>query len=185
MGIIKFSEAVVAFARQHVGYEEVPGNNGFKDPAFDTKMRQVGFENTWAWCALFAELCWSYPTYDNKWKVFQSISDNFSANAVRTFENFEKDDTGLFQVHTTYLPSPGDVVIWEKRRGGVPVKRDIWTLGHAGIIEFVNELTFTAIEGNTNASGGREGIEVARKVRPFNYDEKDGLILKGFITCKI
>ncbi len=97
-------EEAIKFAQDHVGYEEISGNNGFKDKTFDTIMRQVGFENTWAWCALFAELCWSYPTYDGKWKVFQSLSDNFSANAVRTFENFEKDDSGLFTAFTDKFP---------------------------------------------------------------------------------
>jgi len=183
--IPKMKDAVVAFAQEHVGFKEVPGNNGFKDPAFDTKMRQVGFENTWAWCALFAELCWSYPTYDGKWKVFQSISDNFSANAVRTFENFKKDDTGLFSIRDSQMPEPGDVVIWEKRKGGVPVKNDIWTIGHAGIVESANAFEFTAIEGNSNSSGGREGIEVARQVRPYSYKKQDGLALKGFITCNL
>jgi len=183
--IQKMQDAVVEFARNHVGFREEPGNMGFKNPAFDTKMRQVGFENTWAWCALFAELCWSYPTYDNKWKVVQSISDNFSANAVRTYENFEKDDTGLFRVFNDEIPSPGDIVIWDKRKRGVPVKNGIWTIGHAGIVEAAEYTSFTSIEGNSNSASGREGIEVSRKERDYNYSKQDGLGVKGFITCTI
>lgn len=181
---MKMLPSVVAFAQAHVGYREYPGNEGFVDPAFDTKMRQVGFENTWAWCALFAELCWSYPAYDGKWKVFQSISDNFSANAVRTFENFAKDTSGLFAI-VKEVPRPGDVVIWEKRNNGVPKKIDIWTVGHAGIVEEADAISFTAIEGNSNSFGGREGIEVARQKRFYQYEKDNGLALKGFITCTL
>jgi len=183
--MFKMREAVVVFARAHVGYKENPGNMGFKDKVFDTLMRQVGFENTWAWCSLFAELCWSYPVYDNKYEVFVSLSDNFSANAVKTCENFEKDGTGLFEVFVDAIPEPGDIVIWEKRRGGVPVKKDIWTIGHAGIIETASTLSFVSIEGNSNNKGGREGIEVSRKIRSYSWKEKDGLALKGFIRCNI
>lgn len=182
---MKIGEAAVEFAKNHVGYKEVKGNMGFQDPVFDTLMRQVGFENTWAWCALFAELCWSYPTYDNKWKVFQSISDNFSANAVKTYENFRNDTTGFFTVLSEGVPSPGDIVIWEKRKNGEPKKIDIWTVGHAGIVEEASKATFVSIEGNSNSEGGREGIEVARQIRPYSYDKQDGLALKGFISCNV
>lgn len=183
--MVKMKSAVLEFAQHHVGFKEEPGNMGFKDPAFDTKMRQVGFENTWAWCAFFAELCWASPTYDGKWKVFTSISDNFSANAVKTYHNFKNDYSGLFRTFVDGIPEPGDIVIWEKRRGGEPVKKDIWTVGHAGIIESATETEFVSIEGNSNDAGGREGIEVARKIRTYTYKKKDGLALKGFITCTI
>lgn len=178
-------EAVLKWAEEHIGYKEYPGNQGFKNVAFDTMMRQVGFQNGWAWCALFAEACWSIPTYSGKHKVFVSISDNFSANAVRTFENFQNDQTGLFSIIKNGIPSPGDVVIWEKRSEGEPIKKDIWTIGHAGIVQSAEEGFFKSIEGNSNDAGGREGIEVAVKTRTYNYFDKEGLCLKGFIRCNI
>ena len=173
------------FAQSHVGYKEYPGNQGFQDKVFDTLMRQVGFENGWAWCALFAEACWSIPTYSGKSRVIANISDNFSANAVRTFDNFKNDPTGKFSIITNGLPSPGDVVIWEKRVDGDPYKKGVWTLGHAGIVESIEEGFFKSIEGNSNSEGGREGIEVSIKTRKYNYFDKNGLCLKGFITCNI
>lgn len=172
------------FAQNQLGKKEYPHNQGFEDPFLETVMRRVGFENGWAWCALFAEAAWAYPTYEGKSKVIASISDNFSANAVRTFENFQKDTTGHFTVDKAQA-LPGSVVIWEKRRNGDPAKTGIWTLGHAGIVEELHDDHFIAIEGNTNSSGGREGIEVARKKRKYNYYDADGLALKGFITCII
>lgn len=173
------------FAEDHIGYKEYPGNKGFQNKTFDTLMRQVGFKNGWAWCALFAEACWAIPTYSGKSKVIVSISDNFSANAVRTFENFQNDQTELFSIIKSGVPSPGDVVIWEKRSDGEPIKKGIWTIGHAGIVQSAEEGFFKSIEGNSNESGGREGIEVAVKTRKYNYFDKNGLCLKGFITCNL
>lgn len=178
-------EAVLKWAEDHIGYKEYSGNQGFQNQVFDTMMRQVGFKNGWAWCALFAEACWSIPTYSGKSRVFVSISDNFSANAVRSFENFQNDETGLFSVIEKGIPSPGDVVIWEKRKAGAPVKNDIWTVGHAGIVQVAEPDFFKSIEGNSNDAGGREGIEVAVKKRKYNYSGKSGLCLKGFITCNV
>jgi hypothetical protein len=45
-----------------------------------------------------------------------------------------------------------------------------------------NDLGFTTVEGNTNASGGREGIEVALKKRSYKFYEPNGLQLMGFIN---
>lgn len=173
-------QETIDFAISQEGKKENPGNQGFKDTFLDNVMRQVGFENGWAWCALFAEACWAYPTYQGKSKVIATISDNFSANAVRTYDNFHKDTAGMFRVDKE--PLPGSVVIWEKRRGGEPVKTGIWTLGHAGIVLEVHDNYFVSMEGNTNSSGGREGIEVARKKRTYNFFDNDGLCVKGFIT---
>ena len=183
MEVLEMHNAAIQFAREQVGKKEFKGNQGFQDKLLDTVMRQVGFENGWAWCALFAEACWAYPMFDGKSKVIASISDNFSANAVRTLENFEKDDTGLFVV--SKKPKIGSIVIFEKRRSGKPVRTGIWTLGHAGIVETVHNEKFVAIEGNTYSAGGREGIEVARKNRPYNFDGKSGLCVKGFIECNV
>jgi hypothetical protein len=179
MYLENMAEEVVKFAQEQIGKQEHPGNQGFEDPFLDNLMRQVGFENGWAWCALFAEACWRYPTFEGKSQVIATISDCFSANAVRTLENFDKDDSGYFKVNKE--AAPGAVVIFEKRRGGVPVKTGIWTLGHAGIVEAVQPNLFVAIEGNTNSSGGREGIEVARKNRTYNMNGTDGLCVLGFI----
>lgn len=185
MEIPKFHEAVITTAESYVGYQEYPGNNGFKDKAFDTKMRQVGFQNGWAWCSLFAELCWTLPIYDDKSKIIAYLTDNFSANAVRTFENFKNDRSGFFE--TTKTPVPGDIAIFEKRKNGESVKKDIWTVGHAAVVApGITESNFNTIEGNSNSHGGREGIEVAAlSYRSYNFYDKDGLCLIGFIHCKL
>ena len=173
-------DEILVFAKSQIGQKEIKGNMGFVDPVFDMIMRRVGFEDSQAWCALFAEACYSFPTYEHKSKVFLTISDCFSANAVRTYDNFQKYGGEFFEVGKKLLT--GSVVIWEKRTNGEPIKNDIWTVGHAGIVSEVHEDYFKSIEGNGNSSGGREGIEVVEMVRKYNYFDKDGLCLKGFIT---
>ena len=154
-------EASVLTANKYEGKKEIPGNNGFVDPVFDRMMRMVGFTNSWAWCSLFAQLCWLEEPYEKKAFLMPVIWDCFTPNAVKTYENFKNDDTGHFEVSNK--PTEGAVVIWEKRVNGEPDKTGIWTKGHAGIVLEHSSSGFISMEGNTNAQGGREGIEVAKK----------------------
>ncbi|MEO4030132.1 CHAP domain-containing protein [Chromobacterium vaccinii] len=61
-------------------------------------------------------------------------------------------------------PQPGDVFIMDFGKG----------LGHTGIVERVDGDKLLTIEGNTNASGGREGYAVCRRVRSAK-------LCKGFL----
>jgi hypothetical protein len=56
------------------------------------------------------------------------------------------------------------------------------TTGHVAVVVDVDKIGFTTVEGNTNASGGREGIEVALKKRSYKFYEPNGLQLMGFIN---
>ena len=51
----------------------------------------------------------------------------------------------------------GDIMIMDHGKG----------LGHTGIVEKVDKNFIYTIEGNTNDTGSREGIEVDRKRRPI------------------
>lgn len=174
-------QAAVDTAYHYLGEKEIKGNQGFESTELDNYMRMVGFENGWAWCSIFSELCWSKEPYERKAFLLPVISDCFAANAVRTYENFEKDDSGYFEVGLK--PKKGSVVIWEKVKDSKPVKNGIWTVGHAGIVVNTSDYGFESIEGNTNDAGGREGIEVAKKLHPYST-VKYGLRLKGFISLK-
>ena len=175
-------QAAVKTARQYVGQKEIKGNNGFENPVFDRYMRMVGFENGWAWCALFAELCWLQEPYENKAFLMPIITDCFSANAVKSYENFAVDKSGFFK--TSLTPSMGALVVWASMTNGQPNKSGIWTRGHAGIVSNVYPDRFKSIEGNTNSQGGREGIEVAEKTRYVNYLDQNGLVVKGFVSLR-
>lgn len=175
----EIADRIVEYALELVGEEELPNNGGFKNPVLQLNMDRIGFRDGQAWCALLGEVIWTVPTYPGKSKYYPYLSDNFSANAFRTYENFFKDTGGLFEVNNKF--APGCLVIFRKMRNGQPVKRGIWTLGHLGIGYEELSIGFKCIEGNTNDDGSREGYKVAIKARDYNYSVSNGLQLVGFV----
>lgn len=172
----KFQKEVIEFAISCQGLQEIKGNQGFKDTRFGNIMKQVGHLPGEAWCALFCEACWVYPTWPGKSRYMKSMNALFSKSAVKCYYNFQKND--LYTVGQ--LPEPGAIAIWQNYREGKPH----WT-GHAGIVVEVSGDYMTTVEGNTNDDGGREGYEVAIKNRPIDFEPKyNGLVLKGFIMIK-
>ena len=138
----KIQQQIVDTAHSYLGQEEIRGNMGFKNPKFDEKMRAVGFQDKFAWCALFVELVWR-EAYARCNGLFDSeLEKLFSAGAVATFNNFKKN--GKYPISET--PEPGSIVIWQYYKNG----KAHWT-GHAGVVVFVSEngKQFTTIEGNT------------------------------------
>ena len=143
---------------------ELDNNSGFEVPKFQQLMEMVGWRKWQAWCAYFAELVWQQAGQE---------SATFSGSAVQTFRNF--DELG----RTSQLPEVGDVVIWQNYGDGKPK----WT-GHAGIVVLVKGKYIVTVEGNTNGNGGREGIEVAMKLRDITLIPRDGIRVMGFIKPK-
>lgn len=154
-------------AANYIGQTEIKGNMGFKDPCFEEKMRAVGFQDTHAWCAYFAELVFKEAYPDNK-----DLDKLFSASAVKTFGNFKEAGYMISQT-----PEIDTLVIWQNMKDGKPH----WT-GHAGIVSKVTDHeTFSSIEGNTNNDGSREGVKVVDRTRKVIPDIKNGLKVMGFI----
>jgi hypothetical protein len=175
--IDQIRKKIVELCYKYEGKEEVKGNMGFKDDIFEQKMEAVGFEKGQAWCSYFAELAWR-EAYGNFNSLLDNILDKlFSANAVKTWENFKK----CKKFKTGIVPEVGDLVVWAYYRNGEPKKNGIWTLGHIGVITKPEQLYFYSMEGNTNSQGGREGIEVAEKKRDYDFYKNNGLRLLGFI----
>ena len=173
------NELIVKQALKYVGERELKGNSGFENEVFWMKMEAVGFDPGEAWCALFTELIWreAYGQYNSLHD--HELEKLFSDSAVQTFNNFRKT-TGW---RTSKEPDAGDIVIWQMYKDG----EAHWS-GHAGIVTKVLNKDFDTVEGNTNASGGREGVEVAIKRRIIDFDKNQdthGLVLKGFIKPKI
>jgi hypothetical protein len=163
------TKKITDIAISYLGEHEKKNNGGFINANFEAKMKQRGFNIGYAWCALFAELVW-FESYEGT--IFENaINRLFSASAVQTWRNFAKDKTFVCGQE----PVNGAVVIWQYYKKG----KATWQ-GHAGIVISHNEFGFIAVEGNTNSSGGREGIEVAQKVRDFSKPVT-GLRLRGFI----
>lgn len=162
--------------------KELKGNSGFKDDIFQQKLEAVGWNTGQAWCSYFTELVWkeAYGHFDST--VINILDKLFSANAVKTFENFKNSKS--FKTKTTQELERGDLVVWAHYKNGNPNKKSIWTLGHIGIVTKVAQLFFLSMEGNTNSQGGREGIEVAEKKREYDFYKENGLRLIGFIKPK-
>lgn len=176
----EFYDKVIAEARKWEGTKEISGNQGFENEHFQHLMEICKWDMGQAWCAYFAELCWTVPTFSGKSKYRQIMLDLLSAGAVATFNNFRNDKSGLFKVDD--VPVPGAIVIWQSHKNG----KASWT-GHAGVVVSVDGDKIITIEGNTNADGGREGIEVAEMKDKDRHDLtkafkiNNGLRLLGFI----
>lgn len=163
------ADRVVMIAKSIVGQKEISGNAGFKDPGFQKRMVEVGWKKLEAWCAYTGELAWK-EAFTTQHPLYAELDKCFSASAVKTWENFKKSK----HFKTGQVPKRGALVIWRHGSG--------WQ-GHLGIV--IKELPkpdFETVEGNTNAAGGREGVEVANKMRRTGEPFKaKGLNILGFV----
>lgn len=163
-------EFIIAAAAYYIGQKEKSANAGFVDPAFEKELRSVGWIPGQAWCAYFAKLIWR-KAYKSDARLLAVVNKCMTGGALNTLNNFKQD--GTFEV--TNDPLPGSVVIWQH---GYSFK------GHEAILQAdLSANTIQTIEGNTNASGSREGDQVARKLRtPIRPAKADGLNLLAFIN---
>lgn len=167
-------QAIVKTAMEFEGQEEIRGNMGFKDDEFEALMISVGWQKTFAWCSYFAELVWkhAYSSVDSRYiDILDAI---FSGSAVQTFHSFKKSK----YFETSSKAVPGALAVWQKYRNGQPH----WT-GHIGVVVELEEAKnrFWAMEGNTNDDGSREGYEVAKRRRGYDFKTTNGLRLLGFV----
>lgn len=165
-------QKITDIALSFIGEQEIRGNKGFKNDRFEKLMEDVGWQMGQSWCAYFCEMVWKLAYEEINPEQIPLLDDLFSAGAVATYNNF--NDSDLFLVNKT--PAEGAVVIWQNYKDLKPT----W-MGHAGIVINYSGKNISTVEGNTNASGGREGIEVALKIRSLSFVKKNGLVLKGFI----
>ncbi len=160
---------LVEAARRYIGQKELANNRFNEATEIGGKLHAAGQKDGEAWCAYFLEVCLkdAFPERFEEWDKL------CHAGAVKTFKNFQDAayNKGL-------LPRPGWIVAWQSYKDGVAG----WT-GHIGLVATHDDKagTFTAIEGNTNSGGSREGIEVAERPHRVSYDTKTGLRLLGFI----
>jgi len=168
---MKLQEKIKLVAESYLGQEEISGNKGFKNTAFQKKMKDCGWELGQAWCSYFAELVWK-EAFGKSHPLYAKIDRLFSPSATATFANFKGHNTHNFE--SGVVPKIGALVVWKYGNS--------WK-GHIGVVtEIIDSKTFRAIEGNTNNSGSREGIMVAKKTRSLGLPHKNkGLNLLGFI----
>jgi hypothetical protein len=163
-------EYIVQIARKYLGIQELKNNSGWSDKVFQKRMEDVGWKVGESYCVYWAELVWK-EAYALHPAMLKRLDELFSGSATRTHKNFSLA-ASEFKLHPT-IPVPGALAIWRYGNG--------W-MGHAGIVTEPEKVKFHTIEANTNASGGREGIEIAGKTRQVGLPYKaKGLNLLGFV----
>lgn len=127
-------------AKTQLGQKENPLGSNWGIPV-KNYLASVGINFPAAWCMAFVYWC------------FDQAGTNPMVKSGGVLHVWNKTDKRYKFVKD---PRPGDVFILDYGRG----------LGHTGFVEKVDPTFIYTIEGNTNDSGSREGIEVTRKQRP-------------------
>lgn len=158
----------IELAKTYIGKKEKPENSGFEDIQFEFDMISFGeWQKGFAWCACFAQMIFR-KTFPEKSDVLKKL---FDPSTRKTIENFK---AAGYKVYSE--PVLGSLVIWASYKAN----KQLWT-GHAGIVsEVLSKKVFKSIEGNTAASGSRNGDRVAEHTRTTDF-KPNGLNVMGFI----
>lgn len=162
---------LVEVATLDIGKKEKPGNSGFVDKDHEKRLREVGWRPGWAWCSSQQE-AWVWAAYP---ELKDIVNGFFVPSATATFRNLKNAGYPV-----SMQPKVGDLVYWQRIQDG----KALWQ-GHAGVVSrVVSDAEFYSIEGNTNATGSREGDSVQEKLRYVRSDVENGLKVMGFVTIK-
>lgn len=141
----ELSEAAVSVAQSQVGQKESPLGSNWGHPVQDY-LASVDIHFPASWCMAFIYWCFDHAAGQ------QGIGNPMA----KTGGVLAQWANGKTSSKVLSSPAAGDIFIMDLGKG----------LGHTGIVEKVNaDGSISTIEGNTNDSGAREGIEVARKIR--------------------
>ncbi|WP_316743430.1 CHAP domain-containing protein [Pedobacter antarcticus] len=166
------TQKIIAYAEWYIGQLEKKGNSGFVDPKFEKEMIGAGWQKGDPWCASFVRMV-ALKVFTGELQA--AVRSQFNASAKQTFDRVKK--AGIFA--TGDQPEEGAIAVWLNGKGPA---------GHIGIVKTVNLKTNTmnTIEGNTNASGSREGDRVAAKPRTIKRDfAPSGLNVYGYIYLRL
>jgi hypothetical protein len=137
---------IIEIAKGEIGKCEIPLGSNW-GAHVKKYLNSVGINFPASWCMAFVywvinEAC-KKSGIENKWPKTGGVL-KFLQSCPK--ESIVKD------------PKPGDVFIMDYGKG----------LGHTGIVWKLDKTFVYTIEGNTNDSGSREGIEVCLRQRPIN-----------------
>lgn len=139
-------EKALEVAATQLGQHEEPLGSNWGHPVQDY-LASVGINFPASWCMAF--VYWSFNKAAGQLGVPNTLVK--TGGVLHAWQ-----DGNNIKYHAVKDPQPGDIFIMDHGHG----------LGHTGIVEKVDENFVYTIEGNTNDSGSREGIEVTRKQRP-------------------
>jgi len=137
---------LINIAKSEVGKTEIPLGSNWGTHV-KKYLASVGINFPASWCMAFVYWC-----IDQACKL-QGLPNNYpkTGGVLKFLQLIDK--TKIVKV-----PAPGDIFIMDYGKG----------LGHTGIVINTDKTFIYTIEGNTNDSGSREGIEVCYKQRPIN-----------------
>jgi hypothetical protein len=135
-------EVALEIARLNLGVRESSGKN--RGPVVDLYVRRAGASLGSPWCAAFCYWCFSEASME----LMRPCPCPRTASVHRLW----RKAAPRFQVP---VPTDGSLFLVDHGAGR----------GHVGLVEEVNGDRLTTIEGNTDASGTREGDGVYRRFR--------------------
>ncbi len=137
------AEAIV-IAKNELGNQEMPLGSNWGTHV-KKYLASVGINFPASWCMAF--VYWVYSTAAKRFGVEMPLYK--SGGVLKTWQSTPEK----YRVFKD--PNPGDIFIMDMGKG----------LGHTGIVVKVDPTFIYTIEGNTNDTGSREGIEVAARQR--------------------
>lgn len=135
------NQSALKIAISQLGQQEKPLGSNWGVPV-KNYLASVGINFPASWCMAFVYWCYNQTGKPNPLVKTGGVLNAWN----KATANRVKD------------PQPGDIFIMDFGKG----------LGHTGIVEKVDSTFIYTVEGNSNDSGSREGIEVTRKQRPRN-----------------
>lgn len=145
--------AALQIAISEIGKQEEPHGSNW-GPAVKGYLNSVGINFPASWCMAF--VYWCFVKAATKLKIGNS--------AIKTGGVMYAWNNAAKEIKSS-TPSIGSVFIMDFGKG----------LGHTGIVEKFDDKFIYTIEGNTNDTGSREGIEVCRRKRARNT-------IKGYLN---
>lgn len=137
------SKEALKIATTQIGQQEKPLGSNWGEP-IKSYLASVGIGFPASWCMAF--VYWCFKSASTKLAIPNTAIK--SGGVLAVWNKASKESKSL-------VPSIGSVFIMDHGHG----------LGHTGIVESFNATHIFTIEGNTNDSGSREGIEVCKKTR--------------------
>ena len=150
-------KTILDIATRELGQQETSRNRGPGLAKYwEATSYPNGMDNREPWCAAF--VAWAVREagrLDSRLVIGEKTRPRSAA--VRNWANDAKRAGWTVFAPSQDDPEPGDVVVFDPQ-----------IMSHIGIVEsFDGKGTITAIEGNTDDAGSREGVKVARKKRPL------------------
>ena len=133
---LSIRERIVLIALSYVGQPEYGNNAGYSDPAFQTKMKGVGWSSGQMWCGFFQKLVWkeAYTTgnaivpaapenikniWNTKAKNIPSPAPDNEVNNSKTYSKWAPITAD--QKYLKYI-EPGDLAVYKNGHGEIVIK---------------------------------------------------------------